>query len=412
MRQGGCLRRLHRAAASLVVLTLLPVAALVAVPHAPSASALAWNVAWNPGTPQPEDMSLPAVEAMQRSQASNLFAAFSWDGMVASGPYVRFVNPTGSGTILDYSVVNGTLTTPLVESIQVNGEPAFGFPTVSGATFSLSTDNLLIVAHDEPMALLEIRTFARAQNLTIQLPEAATGLKVTHATVWPASTLSFTNGNDSGRLIIGRGNLWGSGTTLVASLTPGDYLALRAVPNFVEHPAERAAILEAFASGHLAAEFDLVAMAGGGWLENSAQYLPDPGSVRRSVGFGDAAVGFGASASGGGLVLLAFDPETMPADAAHRLEVRSNGTDVPQTTDPLASLFGLPGSLDGATYGRLSMNATVLAVYLPSLRNTDIEIQSVAAPQPGLDGPTEFAIVAAMFVVAVAAAVMFRRQDA
>jgi hypothetical protein len=58
------------------------------------------------------------------------------------------------------------------------------------------------------------------------------------------------------------------------------------------------------------------------------------------------------------------------------------------------------------------MNATVIAVYVPDLGSTSIQIESGVVPQPGLDRPTQLAIVAALFVVSLAAAVMFRRQPA
>ena len=410
MKTGGDPRRRRRALSALVALTLLPVAMMVANSHSPATASSSSGVASLPASLRTLDVALPSAEATERGQASNLFAPFSWDGLVASGPFVRFDYLAQSGTILDYRAINGSKSSVIVDSITADDFDPNPTPLVGGATFAATGNSLMIVAHDEPTALLEIRTLGRAQNVTFRFPFDTTGLQAAHATMWPASTLSFTDGNLSGRMIVGHGGLAVNGTTVRASLTAQDYLALRAVPGFLEHAAERTALLDAFASGRLAAEFDLVAVSNGGWLEDSAQYHAVPGTVDSSVAFNIARVSIGMPNKTGGLVLLAFDPRTMPVDPQHRLAVRANGSDIPQTSDPLASLFSLPGSSEHATYVRLEMNATVLAVYVPDLSAATLQIQSVELPPPGIDRPTQLAIVAALFVVTLAGAVMFRRR--
>ena len=361
---------------------------------------------------QAQDAEIPAAEAIQRGQASGLFAPFSWDGLVVSGPFVRFDYLVDSGTILDYRAVNGTQSSAIIESIAIDDFSPVLSPLVGGATFAVTSNGVMIVAHDEPMALLEIRTLGEAHNVTLRFPFATAGLQAVSTTAWPASTLGFTDGNLSGRILVGHGQLALNGTTVTASLTARDYLAVRAVPGFVEHAAARTALLDAFASGRLAAEFDLVAVANGGWLENSAQYHASLGSVDSSVVFNRAAVSLGMPNPKGGLVLFEFDPKTMPVDSQHRLVVRTNGSDISQTSDPLASLFSLPGSSERPAYARLAMNATVIAVYVPNLSSANIQIQSLDVPPPGIDRPTQLAIVAALFVVTAAAAIMFRRHSA
>lgn len=410
MKTGGDPRRRRRALSALVALTLLPVAMMVANSHSPATASSSSGIASLPASLRTLDVALPSAEATERGQASNLFAPFSWDGLVASGPFVRFDYLAQSGTILDYRAINGSESSVIVDSITADDFDPNPTPLVGGATFAATGNSLMIVAHDEPTALLEIRTLGRAQNVTFRFPFDTTGLQAAHATMWPASTLSFTDGNLSGRMIVGHGGLAVNGTTVRASLTAQDYLALRAVPGFLEHAAERTALLDAFASGRLAAEFDLVAVSNGGWLEDSAQYHAVPGTVDSSVAFNIARVSIGMPNKTGGLVLLAFDPRTMPVDPQHRLAVRANGSDIPQTSDPLASLFSLPGSSEHATYVRLEMNATVLAVYVPDLSAATLQIQSVELPPPGIDRPTQLAIVAALFVVTLAGAVMFRRR--
>ncbi len=398
--------RFRKTAAALVALALLPVAFLVASSHDPaagSAPALRTNGL------RVEDVDLPTAEALQRSQASNLFAPFAWDGERVTGPFVTFDFSIRTGVLVGYFAVNGTNTSLLVDTLQIEGFVPASVPVISGATFTAAGSGVSLVIHDEPMALLEIRSQGEGRTVVLEFPTGTKDLTVVRGAGWPHSSLAFSVGGSRGRLILGQGNLSVNGTTVTAGLQPEDYLAFRAVPAFAEHPSERSAVLEAFASGHLAAEYDLVAVADGGWLENSAQYQSGLAASGGNVEFGHAKIDLGSAVPRGGIVILAFDPQTMPADAHHRLVVRENGLEVPQSTDPVQALYALPGTNNRASFALLGMNATVLVIYLPNLNVTPLQVESVAVPSGGLDWPTELAIIAAAFVVSVAAAIMFRR---
>lgn len=408
MRTGwGPRRRFARAATALVALTLIPVAVLVASAHAGAAGPAA-------GVPaaalHAEDVDLPSADALQRSQASNLFAPFVWNGQSAAGPFVSFFYSTETGIISGYSSVNGSVPEVLVQSIEIGGFSGDVSPQLDGATFAVNGPGITIVAHQEPMALLEIETASAPQIVVFRFASGTTALALGHAATWPRSTLSFTVGNSVGSIILWKGTMSVNGSTVTALLGSGDYLAFRAVPAFASDRAQRTAILDAFGSGRLAAEYDLVAMRNGGWLENAAQYQPNVTLTSDGVDFNNAALTMTGIAEREGLLLLAFDPGTMPSDVGHRLVVLNNGAQVAQATDPLASLYAASGSTGQASFSVLSMNATVLVVYLPSLATASIQIQSIALPPGGIDGPTEFAMVAALFLVSVAAAEMFRTR--
>ena len=404
--------RFRKAATALVALALLPVAFLVAGTHAPGAAAtssLAPGVHTN--TLRTEDTDLPTVEALKRSEASNLFAPFVWDGELVSGPFVAFDFSMRTNAIVGYFAVNRTNMSLLVNTVRIANFTPTSAPVISGATFTAMGSGVSLAVHDEPMALMEIRNEGQARAVELQFPSETKDLTVIRSAAWPQSSLAFAVGGNRGRLIVGRGNLSVNGTTVTAALQPGDYLALRAVPAFAEHAAERSAVLAAFGSGRLAAEYDLVAMSSGGWLENSAQYETGLVASSSEVGFSQAEINLGTSEPHGGLVILAFDPQTMPVDGHHTLVVMENGLDVPLAPDPVASLYDLPGTSGRASYALLNMNATVLVIYLPDLSATPLRVESVSSTAGGIDWPTELAMIAAAFVVSVAAAIMFRRPD-
>lgn len=409
MRNGwGARRRLRRAATALVALTLLPVAVFVAAGHTGASGTGAMQTRSAVGA---LDVDAPAVDALQRSEASSLFGLFSWNGRTVSGPFVTFDFNPSTGAVVGLFAVNGSTTELLVNSLRIVGFSPSTVPQVNGSTFTANGVGVTLVAHDEPTGLLEIRSGFMPQTVEIAFPDTTTNLEISQAMVWPRASLSFTIGNTAGRMILGQGTMARNGTTVTAQMAAGDYLALRAVPSFVEHPAERVAVLDAFATGRLAAEVDLVAMTNGGWLENRAQFQPSLSMVGTRTAFGNAELRLSAPETQDGIVLLAFDSQTMPADGAHQLVVTVGGGRVPETPNPLASLYASPGSGGTASYSRLAMNATVLVLYLPSVGGSFVQVESLTLPAPGLDVPTELAMVAAVLVVSVAAAAMFRPRE-
>ncbi len=405
MKRGwGLRRKLRKAAAALVAFALLPVAVLVAV-HAATPAAPSLTHAPVAGA----DLDLPAVDALQRSEASNLFAPFAWDGQTVSGPFVTFSFYPSTGWAVGFLAVNGTQRELLVDSIHIvdfwPGLP----PEVSGSLFTASGNGASLVAHDEPSALLEIRTGSEPREVVFTFPFNTSNVAASNAMVWPRASLSFSMGDATGRIILGRGTFSVNGTSVIAQLQAYDYLAFRAVPSFVEHRAERAALLDAFGSGLLAFEANIVAMTNGAWLETSAHFGPSIATSSDGVTFNQATVTVNAPETEEGLLVLAFDPQTMPSGSGHQIVVTDEGTPIPETTNPLAALYAdIGGSPGQASFSLLPMNATVVVVYLPQVTTTSLTIQSLPLPAPGPDPATELAMVAALFVVSVAAAVMFK----
>lgn len=331
-----------------------------------------------------------------------------WDGQQAVGSYVFF--QYAEGRIAAYSAVNGSASVPLIDRVDVQGFAPTGLPTVSGPTFVATANSTVVTIHDEPMALLEIRSLDAPRTVVLQFPSGSAITEIAHSNAWPRSTLGFTVNGGRGSLILGAGTLNVNGGRVVASLSTWDYLAVKAIPSFAPNRAERSALLDAFVSGRLVAEYGLVAMSEGGWIENSAQFRNSIRTASESVEFSKTVIELGASPGQGGIILVAFDPQTMPADPSHHLVVKLNGTDVTETTDAMAPLYGAPAAGDQPVFARLPMNATVLAVYIPDLRATLLDITSLPLPPSAIDTGTLAAMVAALALVSVAAAEMFRHR--
>ncbi len=397
------------------MLTLVPVAALIgSAPSHASAVPSPLLPGVTGGAPlSAEDVVSPTVDALRRGEASNLFASFTWTGQTVYGPFALFDFDVPNGRILQYSAVSGNMVIPLVQEIDFSNFSATASPSVSGPTFVATSRTVVITAHDDPMALLEVRTLAAPSTVVLRF--AATGATITqvsHSTSWPESNLAFSVGENQGQIILGTGTFNVTGMTVVATMQPWDYLAMKAVPALAADRTERTAVLDAFASGRLAAEYALVATTDGKWVENSADYRSAVDTDSQSVAFGRASVQIVGDGQDGGAVLMAFDRETMPVDANHRIVVRLDGADISQTTDAVAPLYAGSSSLSQPVFAILPMNATAVVIYLPSLQASSLEVESILIPPPTIDTGTLLAMIAGIAVVSAAAAEMFRRPSA
>ncbi len=417
MEEGwGARRAIVRATAALTVLALLPAAAF-SFSMSERAAAEILPVVPSDTTSDPlhgtAGLDAPTVDALMRAWESGLFASFGWDGTMATGSFVQFSFSPSTGRLTSVIAKNGTDSLAILESIEVRPSRGFSSPMVTGPLFTSSGESMTILAHDTPSGLFEFRTGSEPASVALHLISSITNVtEQTASASWPQSTVTFRIGESRARLVSGSGTFNVTGTTILANLTANDLLVMRVVPGFSRERAQQSAVLDALGSGRLAAEYALVSSSNGGWIEDSSRYRRDLLAGPTTVAPGHAAVWLGSPRGLGGLVLLAFDPLTMPSDAAHRLVVSVNGTTVPESTDVLGAFYASPGGMDEPFYARLSAVATVLAVYLPTLHGALVEVSTVATDRSGIDWGTEVALIAALGVVSVAAAVMFRRRRA
>ncbi len=400
--RGAC-AYLAKAAAAFTVLSLLPVALSGSAPSHVSPGLL--PISTSDATLAPASGDVPFV--------TSLFATFGYDRGLVAGTFVQFNYNASSGSIRSYLASNVLTPVLYVGSIQILGFLPMGAPQLRGPIFDAQGYEIEMVAHDDPTGLLEIRTDV-ARIVVIELPASATNIS-SHSTPgsWPASSVSYSIGEDQARLVLGAGTFVVSGTHLAAMMATSDLLVFKAVPAESPNKAEWRAVLDAIASGQVVAEMDLVATAGGQWVENSAMYRFDVSAWPRAVTPGKASVFVGSPSPRGAVVLLAFDAATMPADATRNLTVRANDVAVNRTADALALFYAPEARADTPAYAILKLPGTVLALYLPALASTSVDVESVVPPQPSVSfaADSELAFMLALVVVAGAAAQMFRRRE-
>ena len=404
--KGAC-ANLAKAAAALTVLSLLPVAFGGSAPSHASAGLLPISAG---------DLSRESAAVQDVRFTSLLFGSFVYIEDRVVGTYVNFNYNASSGSVHSYLATGAVPMVMYFDAIDVGPFAPFQTPTVAGPRFDVLGYDIEITAHDDPTGLLEIRS-AAARNVTITLPYSATNISQ-HATVgsWPASSLSYSIGEEHARFVLGVGTFGVNGTQVVASMAEADLLVFKAVPTATPYQAEWRAVLDAISAGQLVAELDLIATSDGRWIQNSAWYRIDVTAWPREVTPGKASLHVGSltstAAMGGAVVLVAFDPDTMPADATRELRVRVNGVDVNATADTLG-LFYSPGSKAASSaYTVLALPGTVLAIYLPSLEASSVEVVSAVPPSPPIafQPDSALALSMALLLIAAAASFMFRRR--
>ncbi len=406
--KGAC-ANLAKAAAAFTVLSLLPVALSGSAPSHASAGLL--PISWSGQQSGPIDAETP--------YSSLLFGSFAYDPAhgEARGTYVSFTFTELMGPFRSYVTTGAAASVQYIDSIDVGPFLPMRYPQVLGPTFYVEGLDVEIRAHDDPTGLLEIHTKA-PRTVTIELPASATNLSLRATELawpgsWPASSVSYTIGEAHARFVLGAGSFAISGTQVIAQMASSDLLVFKAIPTSMPDKVEYwRAVLDAITAGQVVAEFDLVATSKGAWVENSARYRIDVAAWPQRVVPGKASVHLNSSAPLGAFVLLAFDPDTMPADATRALHVRANGVDVNVTAATLGLFYAPDSGAPAPAYAVLPLPGTVLAVYLPSLAPTSLEVESaVPAPPPITFGPdSALALTLALVLVAAAASFMFRRR--
>src|SRR5207249_9356038 len=109
-----------------------------------------------------------------------------------------------SGTVRSVLGLAGNAPVLYVGSIQISGfAPARG-ASARGPTFQAEGYLATITAHDDPTVLLEVRTDV-ARTAAIELPAGAKNISVQTAPgSWPASSISYTVGEEQARFLLGR----------------------------------------------------------------------------------------------------------------------------------------------------------------------------------------------------------------
>src|SRR5438093_13327517 len=99
-----------------------------------------------------------------------------------------------------------------------------------GSTFEAQGYLVKITVHVDPTVLVEIRTDV-ARTATIELPAGATHVSVQTAPgPWPASSLSYSVGDDQARFLLGAGTFRVRGIRIVAKLAHSDLPLLQSIP--------------------------------------------------------------------------------------------------------------------------------------------------------------------------------------
>src|SRR3989475_1672642 len=219
---------LAKAAATLTVLSLLPVALSGSAPSRAS-----------PVLRPISDSDLGGVPVGDIPWPTALFAAFTYDHGLVLGTYVRFAyNSTSGGVTYLFGGVVGETPVPYLNSIAIDDFPPARSAMAHGPIFEANGYLVTLTAHDDPTGLIEIRS-EMARAVTIELPASATNISLLSASGQArASTVSFTVQGEEARLFLGSGSFNVTGTRVLAEMASPDLLVFKSVPAASTNKAE------------------------------------------------------------------------------------------------------------------------------------------------------------------------------
>src|SRR2546430_16179641 len=252
---------LAKAAATFAVLSLLHVALSGSAPSHASAALRTIS-----------SSDFGAVPIGDVPWSTSLFASFTYEHGVAFGTYAQFGYNATTGTVRSLIGLEGRAPVLFLESIDIEGFPPARSAAARGPIFEAAGYLVTITAHDDPTALLEIRS-DMPRLVTVELPAWSTNISLVSVPgSGRSSSVSFVVQGEEARLFLGAGWFNVTGTTVFAHLASPDLLVFKSVPAGSTNKAEWRAVLDAISAGHVVSELDLVAIADGGWMQNPGRY--------------------------------------------------------------------------------------------------------------------------------------------
>src|SRR5256712_5188135 len=149
---------LAKAAATFTVLSLLPVALSGSAPSHASAALRTISLS-----------DFGAVPIGDVPWPTSLFASFTYEHGVAFGTYAQFGYNATTGALRSLIGLEGRAPVLFLESIDIEGFPPARSAAAPDPIFEASGYLVTITAHDDPTALLEIRS-DMARLGTVELP--------------------------------------------------------------------------------------------------------------------------------------------------------------------------------------------------------------------------------------------------
>lgn len=357
-------------------------------------------VAWAPGPPPGFGQEWYA-RALGLAAGYRMFGAFEVNREVVQGPFVSFRFVAGTAEFLDYTAKKAFGDVVVFSRVEVANGSA-GTLRVEGSQATLSTPQVLVVAHNNPLAVL--RAESRAGTNTITYTLGGGMIAVLSARV----AIIAGNGLTGGLVALGSGSLQVIGSQVIATLPAGASAVFRA--NLVSGEgvvgsAEQDALLDALAAGSLGVE-DLSVALEGGVAQETIPYVPidmritllEQGAVQVVV---DATLPSGRS------IALYLQRDLFGPRLGVDLLVELDGQSLPRAGSAQEALRGPAAAYDAT----VSADGALVVAFIPSFSTHTLVIHLPdELPLTPLGTFGLVAVAAAALIIGVAAWAALRKE--
>ena len=342
----------------------------------------------------------PWKQCMKNAENAHMFGMFTYDSATeeVSGRFVDFTI-SQDGTISNYAVERSNSSITIFNTVYLEKFTPAGTPKVNGAMFQYTGDEAMIIAHNNPAAVLHF-TVQNTENTVVYV--LASGFT---ATKLPESYNVRISGNGiTGYIINGNSNISIENNTVTITLNAASQSLFRVMP--VEGPVgqmNQAKIMEKIEEGKVIGEVSVSAY-GGERSSDMMQYQRQVQMQIQSAQQNMLQIKVSAQYQEGKCVIINVDKETMAVSGNQQIVVKMDGQKMEKVDiDTVLNAHDSKGSYNVAE----GSDGYQICVYIPHFSDHSLIVETEStdttpSQTPGLTaGALILGSIAALGIVAV-----------
>ncbi len=263
----------------------------------------------------------PWEQCMQNAEKAYMFGTFSYDAVTGdvSGRFVEF-HTSGDGMISDYTVKRSDSSIKVFDQVYLEAFTPQGTPRVEGAMFQYMGTEAMIMAHNNPPAVLHFTTMTGEDTVVYVLADGFTATKL------PESYNVRIQGNGlTGYIINGKSNITIENNTVTVTLPAASQSLFRAMPvESVVGQMNQDKIMEKIREGKVIGEISVSAYSG----EKSADIMKYQHQVQVQLQLAEQnklQIKVSAEFQEGKCIVVNIDKETMKLSENQEIVVKLDG---------------------------------------------------------------------------------------
>jgi len=342
--------------------------------------------------------------ALANAQQRNMFGIFSYDHSLGnvSGRFLTFIVDEATGTVTDYTIKRDTGSILLFTMVQPLSFTSSGTGRTDGAMFMLNGSKMLIMAHNNPPAILLYRTQGQGNTVNYTL---ASGFVA--SVISGTSNVAIDGNGQHALLLVENGTATIDRSTISVVLQPWAKAVARFQPDIgLYAQVSQSQVQQAISSGELACECSMVLYNGTveqdftGYQERLTLRVQE--AVQNRI-----QLQVSAEFSTGKIVIISVDNGTLNARTAAEIGLTIDGVRLQQTMN-LGEVFTATGTENKYSVAA-DDGAYQIVLYIGHFSDHTIVLEAVSE-QGGLPASLVIPLIALVAIVAIVALVAIARK--